>query len=107
MLRFEYYSHNSGETSKAAAKRVQIFIENVNNEENSSRTSADILETIVRDKHEEGHPLPEALHFPLLTRIRLSKSLHSLTQRHSFVAIRLNSFLVLGRDLYLVRAITC
>jgi len=94
-LQFEYYSPKSGESSKTA-KKVRIFIENLNSEEGRRRTSADILEDILKDKDGEGRALPEALHFPLLTRIRLSKSLCSLPQRHSFVEIRLYAFLVLG-----------
>lgn len=90
-LHFEFYrAADKSEKSQCLENENRLEVIHLSNVNTCKETDLEILDRLIKD-----YSVPQALRFPLLTRLRFARAFDSLTCRHQYICIRLYAFIVL------------
>lgn len=90
-LHFEFYrAADKSEKPQCLENENRLEVIHLSNVNTCKETDLEILDRLIKD-----YSVPQALRFPLLTRLRFARAFGSLTCRHQYSCIRLCAFIVL------------
>ncbi|KAG2642289.1 hypothetical protein PVAP13_2KG198574 [Panicum virgatum] len=90
-LHFEFYrGADKLDKSQSIHNENRLEVIHLSNVNTCKGTDLEILDQLVKD-----YSVPQALRFPLLTRLRFARAFDSLTCRRQYICIRLYAFIVL------------
>lgn len=90
-LHFEFYrGADKSEKAQSRDKGNRLEVIHLPNVNTCKESDLEILDKLVKD-----YCMPQALRFPLLTRLRFARAFDTLSCRHQYICIRLYAFIVL------------
>ncbi|CAL5075279.1 unnamed protein product [Urochloa decumbens] len=85
-----YHGADKPEKSQSLDNESRLEVIHLPNVNTCKETDLEILDKLVKD-----YSVPQALRFPLLTRLRFARAFDSSTRRRQYICIRLYAFIVL------------